>query len=836
MLITFRDSCSRCSLGGGSSASALCALTTGLPSGERLREAERDVPLGDLPPFCPMLSRPLSVWWSTVPRRHGRRCPIALSASVSHSQHRRRSSHVATCYGHPRTCHYSSHSLVGRRVSAMSSGVPDAPTSAEPWVRLVHLVLARPLSGQRSLPLKATDAPALADVAHVGAALPAIHKLWMSAYHPAFAVVASDSDAQWQQHRLLPEEAEELPLFVEALGQLAAALQALIVEKAEAAAAAAAAAEGDDDDTATCLEVHEWFVELQALLLFIGQHHLRFLIPTTFSSALSSLAAASLVPETHKVDQRVEASDSKKLDRPRAENPQEVVACDGSSLEQAAKEPMAGHTSALPVVVKSNVPGAAPLRRLSRRESEDVQHMAPPLPVEELLRVVVLVEAARTILDVANPPPLASGVRAEVYGVLLSVVSVSEQLSSTTLASLAACLARCVDSYVTCQQLSAVACAPPEPAAVLGEYDVSGGAQAPREHFMDGRRAALSAFLRRVSLDVPAWVTGRSLTISPSPIEQQEAAQLERLRGGLGTRLRPTEVLHHLRILANVLQRRLAETLYHSETGRNTPQSHQEAERCCGSDAVVSVSSTGAARVAREARLEAGMLGILPLEQYKARLVTRLSGAESTVTTQTRRKRRTVAAIRAAADRERVSEGNFAAHSTTNVSSLPVPHGRASPPSSTPCDSFQHPCVGYADCRATDDNTRVSLTDLAEMCSAMAAIGFRGDSTAAEEPMWRHAVEFACAEIVAMADARDAGDAMGHADDEDAADVAVDREAVIRQALLDARDLCFALDWVGYTRGYDHVMAMLVRCGFLCEPIPAPSAVRRSMKDITCSV
>lgn len=734
----------------------------------------------------------------------------------------------------------------------MSSGIANVLTSDAPWERLVHLVTGLPSAEQRSFSLTAVGAPALANVTDVRTALPAIRELWTSAYHPAFgygmernrdgavasAVAASDADTQRQQHRLLPEEAEELPLFVQALGHLAAALQESIVEKTEAAATAESAVAADDTDAdSRLLTLHEWFVELQALLLFIGQHHLRFLIPATFLPKLPSLAV-SPVPEMCTVDGGGGAHCISGLDRPGTAEMREMQIRDGSSLGQLADEAIASHTSAPPAVAKGSGPGAGSLRRLFRHEREQVQDMAPPLPVEELLRVVVLVEAARTILDVAHPPPLASGVRAEVYGVLLSVVGSSEQLSSTTLASLATCLARCVDSYAMRQQLSTVACTPQEPGAVLGDYGDGGGVRAHGEHFADVSCAALSSFVRRVSLNVAACSAGTSLTISPSPSERREAAQLNRLRGGLDTRLRPISVLHHVRVLANVMQRRLAKTLYDAETGHSAHRLQQEAGKCDDDDdADVSVRSTGAARVAKEARIEAGMLGILPLEGLKARaLTTSSSETQSTVMAQPRRKRRTVAEIRAVAERERVGAGNFSAHGNANAPSSHVPHGSATPPSSTPCDSCQRPHVCHADRSAASDRARVSFTDLAEMCSAMAAIGFRGDDTAAEEPMWRHAVEFACAEIVATADARDAAAAVARADNGDAAGVAADREAVIRQTLLDARDLCFALDRVGYTHGYDRVMTTLVRCGFLREPIPAPSAARRTMKDIPSSV
>ncbi|GET89477.1 hypothetical protein, conserved [Leishmania tarentolae] len=783
-----------------------------------------------------MLNGPRSAPWMVRPhRRRGRLYPFLLAAFAPHSPHRLFSSCAAMCHVHARSYHCSSYNLTGRRISAVSSGINAVPTSDAPWERLVFLVTGLPSAEQRRVSLMKTGAPALADVAGISAALPAIRALWMSAYHPAFccsverdradvvvvsAIAASDMEAQQQKNQLLPDEAEELPLFLQAVGHLAAALQVLIVEKTEAAEVVAI--DNADADTRH-VRMHEWLVELQALLLFIGQNHLRSLIPAIFLSTLSSLAGA-LTPETWTVDGNGSVNDSIARATPKTGPFRAMQDHDGASPGQLADEVTARHTSAPPAVVKGSVSSTASLRRLTRQEREHVQHMAPPLQAADLVRVVALVEAARTILDVAHPPSLTSGVRAEMYSVLLSVVGSSEQLSSTTLASLATCLAQCVDSYAVHRELSAVAYMPPESGAVLAGYGDGGEVQTHGECFGRADYGALSSFVRRVSLNVAACSADISVTVSPSPIERQEAAQLERLRGGLSTRLRPTSVLHHLRVIANVMQRRLAKTLYHAEVRHGAHPLRSETGGCGDNGADISLSSTGAARVAKEAKIEAGLLGMLTLEQLKARTATTSSEGQPTTTTQPRRKRRTVAEIRAAAEKKQLGEGNFSAH------------GNASPPSSTPCGSCKRPHVCHADCSTAGDTARVSFTDLAEVCSAMAAIGFRGDGTAAEEPMWRHAVEFACAEIVATADARDAAGVVVHTDHGDAAAVAAGREALFHQTLLDSRDLCFALDRVDYTRGYDRVMDTLVRCGFLGEPIPPPSASRRSMKDIPSSV
>ncbi|KAG5501872.1 hypothetical protein JKF63_04142 [Porcisia hertigi] len=777
-----------------------------------------------------MLNQRLVVSWTVMLCSHRSRRPFTRSAFSSHSLRPSCSSHAAMCCVHASTRHYSSPSSVVRHASTISSGISDAPTSAAPWERLVHLVTGWPSPEERIFSLESTDAPALASAADVSAALPAIRELWLSTYHPAFccgegcnghdasALAASDVGAQKEHHRLLPEEADSLPLLVQTLGRIAAALQSWIVQTTETSAAMTAF--GQEGGSLRLEDLHVWLAEVQALLLFIGRHHLRFLMPAAFASKLLSLDALRMT-EKPTVHRSADPSKSSAARNSEAEKPRDAPAHADWPSGNGEHEALVSHASGgPPAAINTKNSGPATLRRLSRRKEERILHMVPPLPAEELLRVVVLVEAARTILDVARPCALASGVRAEVYSVLLSVVCVSEQLTSATLASLTTCLARCVDSYATSQQLSAVTRPSREPEAMLGEHGLSDDVR------------TLPSFLRCVSFNAGECGERASLLVLPSPIERQEAAQLERLRGGLSTHLRPTAVLHHFRVLANVMQHRLAETLYDAETGRGIHEAHRETERSVNRDAAFLTHATGAARVAKETRVESGLLGLLTLEQRKASSATTSGGTESTALSRPRRRRHTVAEIRSAADGGHVGEGNSSLGGNADGDFSHVSHNRAPLPRPTSSDSLENMVANHRECNAAANTARVYFTDLAEVCSAMAAIGFHGDGTAAEEPMWRHAVEFACSEIVATADARDAADAAVCAGDGDAAVLAANREVVIHQVLQDARDVCFALDRVGYLSGYDLIMETLVRCGFLCEAIPAPSAGRRSMKRI----
>lgn len=638
-------------------------------------------------------------------------------------------------------------------MSASEEEEPSRSSAAvPPWEQLVrHIATTPSLSGQ----------PCDAGHGDLSAALTQLRKLCWPAYHAAFTGDAAQHPIRASpvspctadpshDEGLVPQDAAELPLFVQALGHIALALQTSgTTLRADSNAAASLEAVGQ----------LEWLLEVQALLCYIGRHRLRYLTPPSLASVRAASLADTLLP--------ADAERQRRDDRP----------APGTNMAAAP----ARRDSA---VVAAD---ALPLRRLQRRAEEEVQHLVAPLAPEELLRVVVLVEAARTVLDEGQPLPAASGVRAEVYAVLLSVLGASEQLSSSTLASLATCLARCVDSYATCQQLAV---------QVAAEGDAAATGPAP----------GWSSFLRGVVVRDAAGPR-----VAPSPVELHEAARLGELRGGLAQQLRPTAVLHHMRALANVLQHRLALALHTAEQSANA---HEDAREEVPADSVHAAASTSspaaaprpavrkeamssaAARVAQEVQLQSGLLGVLTLEQRKAR-----TGATAN-TAPAHRRRRTVAEIAAAAAAPPAAAVAPSPHTQTDISAPDVSTGT------------------------------VALTDVAEVCSAMAAVGFRGDAGASDELFWVHAVEFTCAEVAAVAQARQDTSATPGDGVADSGLVAAAQGAVVDQLLRDARDVCFALDHVAFRRGYDRVMAALVHGGFLREVIAAPTAGRRAMRDI----
>ncbi|KAK7194380.1 hypothetical protein NESM_000354000 [Novymonas esmeraldas] len=680
------------------------------------------------------------------------------------------------------------HTTACRRAEASADAAESSSApSAVPWQKVVHLVTTSTLAREHSRTptaeesARAASAAAVAvDDAPLRVHLDALRQVWSAAYHPVLSADAHNSASAaatvvgaplLQERGLLPTEAEKLPLLVQVLGQLGAALLTSIAETDASLSRVAEDADkrstsGDDDGVdggGEDTHMRVWLAEVQALLLFIGQHQLRYVVPRTFARSLPNLASA-------------------------------VEATAAPTRAQHAAE--AQDTVASPPPAVRGGPGGAQLRGLSRLAGEQVSDVAPPLPSDELLRVVVLVEAARVILDVAQPPPLASGVRAEVYKVLLSVLGASEQLPSSTLASLATCLARCVDSYAAHQQLS-----PPAPAPHVAETAHGSGGTATA----GCDPAAVRSFVRPVTHRVGGSAASAD-TATLSPVERHEAAQLERLRGGLSPVLRPTSVLHHQRVLASVVQRRLAEAL-HRDRLAASPSRGSRGLAEAGEVPAAPRYGSGAAPLAREERMEAGLLGLLTLEQRKTRAAA--TAPDATPSAPVRRQRRTVSVIAGATS---AASADDADSSVTNA--------RAHPPA----DDAPEVAGGVG---------HISLTDVAELCTAMASIGFRGDGpTAAEEPVWAHTVAFICSEIAATAAARDAAAADGGGG-EAAATAAP--QIVMDQMLEDVRDVCFALDRVGHLDGYDSVMAALVQCGFLHEPIVAPSAGRRVLPHIRSS-
>ncbi|KPI83241.1 hypothetical protein ABL78_7731 [Leptomonas seymouri] len=676
--------------------------------------------------------------------------------------------------------------------------------------------------------------------------------LWLETYHSAFQQVEGAASALVSTHGAshssqrdaqapiadsvasekifaegFPEEAEELPAFVQALGVLATTLKVHIRRRASADRSESLPPLADAA-VLSLFELHEWLSEVQALLLYIGRHQLRHLIPPAFCIAG---VARSSPPHFN------------------AKLPEELVPTDHTHAadDESHVEPRVPHTPPFAASRSAQLqpiqPPPASLRPLSRPREERLQNKAPPLPIEDLLRLVVLIEAAQTILEVAQPPPLASSVRAELYTVLLGVLGASEQLSSSALASLTTCLARCMDSYITRQQLPPLTAeadsleksaihhwSPGTSAATSGPPDDDA-----REVF----EGCLLCFYRPVERDrsTPDAVP----TMRASVLEAAEAAQLARYRGGLSTLLRPTEVLQQLSVLANVTQHRIARTLRGAEAAAPFPSAGDPSS--CDSSADEEggqgVKHVSTVRLAKQEQLQEGMLGLLSLEERKARhaaVVTAASGQQRGSSggqqRQPARPRRTIAAIHAEA-RMSAEEGLQSAEGAYKDDKA----GSTASPLAPSASFFKF--------------TDITLTDAAEVCSALAAMGLRGGGSASssEEPLWALVVDFTCAEMDAMAQARDsahqeeeavcAHEVDGHAASGTALASCLHdqgaregREAVVQQFMQNARDIAFALDRVGFTQGYDRVMAQLVRCKFLRAPIAAPSAGARAMKEV----
>lgn len=671
-----------------------------------------------------------------------------------------------------------------------------------------------------------------------------VRRLWLVHYHPAFthrytrqdevsASLSSPVDgapAATLRHlslktlpglsKCIPEEADALPLFVQTLGALGTALQARMQQPS--ASSDAQRRDGLDtvplSDALTPRELYDWLSEVQAVLLYVGRRQLRHVIPPRFVAAFSPVTGLH-APSTSSttVEDACCSPSTTDAEAARKEKEWRRLGAGTSAATNAVSIAESGNDRTL--LPHAPSASASPsLRLLSRPHGERLRDKVPPLPHDELLRVVVLVEAARTILDIAQPPPLASTVRAELYTVLLSVLGACEQLSPAALASLTTCLARCVDSYTTRQQL------PP----LSGSFA------------SDENNEDLSFYHRAVSWESESDAE-RDLQplVHPSALEVAEAAQLSRSRAGLSSMVKPTEVLQHLAVLATVMQHRLEDALRSIATTTQSGTCGEAGDKCRSTLA----SAPSTVRLARVDRVEEGLLGLLTLQQRKEIQAAQATAAASVNTRGDKngqqrpqtRPRRTVAVIQAEARAQAEAQLRAASEGATRQP-LPLTHQAAEEtmhhaPSDTQKgeESFLMP----TNAMEALETTNVTLSDVAEVCTALAAMGYRGSG---EEPLWALVTDFTCGEIDAVAVARDATACNAEGEDGSSSASALDeegksaREAAMTQLRRDARDVVFALDRVGCSGGYDRVMTQLVRCGFLFAPLPPPSATARGMR------
>lgn len=608
-------------------------------------------------------------------------------------------------------------------------------------------------------------------------------------------------------------------------------------------------------------ELCVWLSEVQAVLLYTARYKLRFLIPVEFGKetaapsplppADAATAAAAQVPAPAPAVNAASYTEDASADRIASSR------WTHSEEDDFDEDVMEEHTvlaasADQETQLQPRQPQPPSLRQISRLADERLRHKAPPLASDELLRVIVLIEAARTILEVAAPPPLASSVRAELYTVLLSVVGASEQLSSSALASLTTCLARCVDSYTTCQQLHRLR--PGAATRVTGDSSLDDTCTPAAEE------GGLRYFFRPVLWD-NSNTSARAPVMHASLLERDEAAQLTQHRGGLNNMLKPTEVLQQLSVLANVAQHRLARSLRVLEQNEKFMSAPPGGGRSLHANAApvlrIHTYHSSTASLAQQERIEEGLLGLLSLEERKARQAAIMVTADKQpckkcvrssddgdsakrVSAAAARPRRTIAVIQAEARQKMTEPPPTAAETKSDAR----PHDGAAL-STRPSDSslssadnqdFAVQQAGGASVPHAFPTTDVALTDVAEICTALAAMGYRGGGSAssAEEPLWALVTDFTCAEIEAVANARDALLAVSasHAPVDELNEDETAKETTVQQLIQDVRDIVFALDRVGCTSGYDQVMSRLVARAFLTAPIPAPSAGVRVMREV----
>lgn len=538
-----------------------------------------------------------------------------------------------------------------------------------------------------------------------------------------------------------PSDADEVPLFLQAVGQLGLLLHNALTDLRC----------DPKVDLRDVLWLQQWLAEVQAVLICVGNCQLHHCIPPTLRQRFPSTIAApvtSMPPEPGATQEGLVALKK------------DVVTA--------------------PCTVSSSRHYRLPL--FQRHADQTFSTIAPPLPQDDLMRVVVLLDAVRTILDVAAPSS-PSVIQASLYRILLAVLGVGEQLSSTALATLATCLAQCRDSYAALQRTSTQEVAVAEMEATPPHCPVE--------------------YLRRFHLSD----TRREIICCPSAQEQRETDRFAMSQGGLLSTVQPISVLHHLHVLSNLAQHRMRAAL-----GKAAPPYHEGAslggKECCSSVQAVH----------QQSQLKRGMMGLMSLEERKRREPSPRPLTQPEIERQ--RRRRTVGDLQ---------RGSDTLH--------------------RPLEEEEHTTAGlHAEEHRTTPLIRseadvISLADVAELSTALAAMGYASDMS-----FWTTIQEFVCAEIrltakelaavpsgqVLKSCASDTfhkktpATAAGQGEEEE------EERSVVRSLLLrGTRDVAFALDHVNHLRAYQAVMSTLVEVQLLPAAIPPPSEMRRGMQECT---
>lgn len=462
------------------------------------------------------------------------------------------------------------------------------------------------------------------------------------------------------------------------------------------------------------------------------------------------------------------------------------------------------------------------------RERERLRSLALRAPQRVVQEAVVLVETVQAVLRTPALSASSHHLLAALYPPLLSVLGLSEQLDSATLAALATSIAQCAESYSIEEHLRLAAAAEAETEAAAESTSSPSALPAPREEERGEPVGALRAALRR-------WYSPSPTT--PSEQAENEAAALRRYCPEGPPRFCTTTTLSHLHVLARVCQQRMEMALCeYTCTKLLRLREEEESEEEVWHDSAEKEMAAIKAYRAFE-----GKLALLSLTDRKRLLdpslipagnnslcLTAMSPSEEVFVSLSRQfngpPSRRVKMEKAAGTKprsRRKTMADFEREASASSSALPQP----------PASSDDEILKGIH---------TISLSDAAEVADALASMRYRETtfwSTLARFTRWQMYVAVSCcrraparAPLVPHEEKSDNPASPAPSTPNSTSTTSLNRtneisEAELERCIDETRRICFALNFVQQEDEYRAVMAELVGLGVLPQALPPPSSL-----------
>ncbi|CCW70157.1 unnamed protein product [Phytomonas sp. Hart1] len=572
---------------------------------------------------------------------------------------------------------------------------------------------------------------------------------WMRTYHSAFFEQNKHIDDGNKEKEecscknmedLLPTENQEI---IKVIRSICTSLSSLLLESSETATSATALNSSSNI---------EFIQEIQAVLLFLIHHRLRYF----------------MIPSEHKSKKEEEKG---RMDDLYGKINKDKPHIDSEEIRNASytfQDP----AWALKLSEVNNTNEKA-FVRLQREDHERLDDLTTPVDSVALLNIINLVEVINSILDLPLVPiTMLYSTQSILYELLLSALSVVEQLPSSTIAVIATCMAKCAEGYSLRLHL--------ESFSATNRIQIS----------WDEEKIYSNKSMKHI---LHAYLDQDALLAT-------QAEQVTKYLADFQPGVNPVMVISHLNILCSVVRNRIEDsiTLEYSKWKKDSISSVQNKKYEDTPDENakylrkkefwdrVSVSSASdtplVENIERRQCAEEAKLSLLCLEERKKK---------KTEGTSTWRRR---------------AVGNFIHEKGKSSSSNPYDHAISE--GSTIVNNF----VGLNPMESSKSNElrEITLSEVAEISSAM---GFLRHTDAS---YWNYATWFTCLKLtcIEMEDFNGDNDSRG-----------------LNLVFKEIRNIAYALDYVRQAKNYTRLMDELVRMKFITEPVPSPSIKVQAMQS-----